>query len=251
MGINLKNRSKLWLASGASVLALGVVGGAAIAAGDGGDGPRAERAAAVSDYLGLPSEDIRDARQGGTSLAQLADQQGVSVDGLEAVIVADASEQLDEAVADGRISEERAEDMLSQLEERVAGSVQSTDAPERDGRRGGGAIREGVSNYLDTPVEEIKEQRQNGTSLAQIAESEGKSVEGLEQAIITAAQEKTAERVESGRLTQAEADERLTELEERVTEKVQSTDAPERGFSGPGGHDGPPPADGADEAGGA
>jgi lambda repressor-like predicted transcriptional regulator len=249
MGINLKNRSKLWLAGGASVLALGVVGGAAIAAGDGGDGPRAERAAAVSDYLGLPSEDIRDARQGGTSLAQLADQQGVSVDGLEAVIVADASEHLDEAIADGRISEERAEDMLSQFEERVAERVQSTDAPERDGRRGGGAIREAVSSYLDTPVEEIKEQRQNGTSLAQIAESEGKSADGLEQAIIAAAQEKTTDAVESGRLTQAEADERLSELKSSVSEMIQSTDAPERGHHGPGGPGGPGGPDGSEAEG--
>jgi lambda repressor-like predicted transcriptional regulator len=239
MGINLKNRSKLWLAGGASVLALGVVGGAAIAAGDGGDGPRAERAAAVSDYLGLPSEDIRDARQGGTSLAQLADQQGVSVDGLEAVIVAEASEHLDDAVADGRISEERAQDMLTQLEDRVSEMVQSTDAPKRDGRRGGGVVREAVTSYLDTPVEEIREAREGGTSLAQIAESEGKSADGLEQAIIAAAKEKTTDAVESGRLTQAEADDRLSELESSVSEMVHSTDAPERGHHGPGGPGGP------------
>lgn len=138
MGINLKQRSKLWLAGGASVLALGMVGGAAIAAGDGNDGRRAERAAAVSEYLGLPSEDVREARQGGTSLAQLAQQEGVSVEGLEAVIVADASEHLDEAVADGRISEERAQDMLSQLEDRVSEMVQSTDAPERGHHGPGG-----------------------------------------------------------------------------------------------------------------
>lgn len=234
MGINLKQRSKLWLAAGASVLALGVVGGAAIAAGDGNDGPGAERAAAVSDYLGLPGEDIREAREGGASLAQLAEQQAVSVDGLEAVIVADASEHLDEAVADGRISEDRAQDMLSELEDRVSEMVQSTDAPQRDGRGGGGVIREAVASYLDTPVDEIREQREDGTSLAQIAESEGKSAEGLEQAIITAAQEKTSDAVESGRLTQAEADERLAELESRVSEMIQSTDAPERDHRGPG-----------------
>ncbi len=235
MGINLKQRSRLWLAAAGSVLALGAVGGAAIAAGDGSDGPRAERAAAVSEYLGLSSEDIREARHGGTSLAQLAEQQGVSVDGLERVIVSQAMEHLDEAAADGRISEERAEDMLSELESRVSEMVQSTDAPERDGRRGGGAVREAVAGYLDTPVEEIREQRHNGTSLAQIAESEGKSVEGLEQAIVAAAQEKTADAVESGRITQAEADERLSELQSRVSEMVQSTDAPERGDKGPRG----------------
>jgi lambda repressor-like predicted transcriptional regulator len=239
MGPNLKQRSKLWLAAGASVLALGAIGGAAIAAGDGNDGPRAERAAAVSDYLGLSSEDIREAREGGTSLAQLAQQEGVSVEGLEAVIVADASEHLDEAVADGRISEERAQDMLSQLEDRVSEMVQSTEAPERDGRRGGGAVREAVTSYLDTPVEEIREARESGTSLAQIAEAEGKTTEGLEQAILAAAQEKTSDAVESGRITQAEADERLSELESSVSEMVQSTDAPERGHHGPGGPGGP------------
>ena len=47
-------------------------------------------------------------------------------------------EGADEAVADGRISEERAQDMLSQLEDRVSEMVQSTDAPERGHHGPGG-----------------------------------------------------------------------------------------------------------------
>jgi hypothetical protein len=69
------------------------------------------------------------------------------------------------------------------------------------------------------------------------------------QALVAAEQERIAEAVADGRLSQEEADERLADLEQRVTERVESE--VERAGSpgrGPGSHDdvgGPPdrPAD--------
>ncbi|MGD9798044.1 MAG: hypothetical protein AB7H43_13000 [Acidimicrobiia bacterium] len=77
----------------------------------------------VAEYLGLSTEEIRDALRDGTSLAELAEQEGKSVDGLVDVIVAAETEAIDAAVADGKLSEERAAEIKDGLEERVADRV--------------------------------------------------------------------------------------------------------------------------------
>ena len=54
---------------------------------------------------------------------------------------------------------------------------------------------------------------------------------------MTAQQERIDQAVEDGDLTQEQADERLADLEERVTERVNSDDWGHRGPGGRGGRD--------------
>src|ERR1043165_1150241 len=54
--------------------------------GPGRGGPLAGSINAVADYLGLTKAELRTARENGTSLAQLATQQGKSVSGLKQAI---------------------------------------------------------------------------------------------------------------------------------------------------------------------
>jgi hypothetical protein len=74
----------------------------------------------------------------------------------------------------------------------------------------------------------------DGTSLADVAQAQGVDVDTLVDALVQAQQDRIAQAVEDGRLTQAEADERLADLEARVTERVTS-DEPIRGHHGRGG----------------
>jgi len=81
--------------------------------------------------------------------------------------------------------------------------------------------------------------RTEGTSLADVAGEQGVEVGTLVTALVEAQQERIAQAVEDSALTQEEADERLADLEERITERVNS-DAPGRrggpdGAGGPGG----------------
>jgi hypothetical protein len=65
----------------------------------------------------------------------------------------------------------------------------------------------------------------DGTSLAEVAEAQDVQIDTLVEALVQAEQERIAQAVEDGRITQAEADERLADLEARVTERVSSEDA--------------------------
>ena len=128
-----------------AVVAL-VVAGGAIAASNGsgaaaastaqrcgpgppGAGPRAGFANAVASYLGLTKAELRTARDNGTSLAQLATQQGKSVAGLKQAIYDAAKSDLDKAVAAGRITAAQETRMLSGLQAHLDDMVNGTGPP--------------------------------------------------------------------------------------------------------------------------
>jgi hypothetical protein len=80
---------------------------------------------AAADFLGLNREQLR-AQLPGTSLAALAQKQGKSTSTLEAAMAAPAKARLAKAVADKKLSQERADQILAKLEkgaERLATHV--------------------------------------------------------------------------------------------------------------------------------
>ncbi len=79
---------------------------------------------AAADYLGLTDAELRNALMEGESLADLAEAQDKSVDGLEDAIVESFSKQLDEAVAAGRITAEQKTEILDRFEAHVPDLVQ-------------------------------------------------------------------------------------------------------------------------------
>ena len=99
-----------------------------------------------------------------------------------------------------------------------------------DGERGEhrGAAIEIILETLGIAADELRDARQDGTSLAELAEAQGVEVATLIDALVSAAEERIAEHVADGDLTQEEADERLAEAEERITDRVNG-EAPERG----------------------
>lgn len=76
----------------------------------------------AAEALGLSAAGLRD-QLGGTSLAAIAAEQGVSVQAVEDAIVAAQEKRLDEAVADGRITDAQAAELLNQLESRAEALV--------------------------------------------------------------------------------------------------------------------------------
>jgi hypothetical protein len=77
--------------------------------------------------------------------------------------------------------------------------------------------------------------KRDGKSLAEIAEAEGKSVDGLEQAILDGAKSALDEAVANERLTQGHADEIYQRLQSVIDELVNGTfPAPRGDRFGPG-----------------
>jgi hypothetical protein len=96
-------------------------------------GPALEGAA---DYLGLTEGELHERLRNGDSLAEIAEAEGRSVAGLKLALVAAAKERLDEAVADGRITAARRDELLEQLESKVDDLVSGEGLPGRPPRFG-------------------------------------------------------------------------------------------------------------------
>ena len=93
-----------------------------------GGGP-ADFANAVASYLGVTKAELKTARDNGTSLAQLATQQGKSVSGLKDAIYADAKAHLDQQVAAGRLTAAQETAMLTDLQSHLDDIVNATGPP--------------------------------------------------------------------------------------------------------------------------
>ena len=66
---------------------------------------------------------IREAHMNGQTLAELIEANGQSVDDFIAAAVSAASERINTAIDNGRITEERAAEMIATLEERLTALV--------------------------------------------------------------------------------------------------------------------------------
>ena len=89
---------------------------------------KAKAHAPVADYLGMTREQLRVELRSGKSLAQIAQAKGKSVDGLVAAIVAPAKARAAKAVSNGRLTQQRADELIARLTERAQALVQRVPA---------------------------------------------------------------------------------------------------------------------------
>lgn len=149
---------------------------------------------------------------------------------LQAALQGAYGARLDAAVATGKITKEQAEAM----KKRSAQGGLPLFGGGHHGGRGPHAAPSfaAVATYLGLTQAELKAQLQSGKSLAEIAKAQGKSVDGLEQALATEMKKKLDAAVKAGKLTQAQADEMQARMTEHLDDLVNGTGR------GPGGHHG-------------
>jgi hypothetical protein len=245
-------RASKRIVAGIASAALVVGGGAGLAeaAQSNGGGPGhapGPASAAVADYLGLTATELRTQVESGKTLADVARAQGKTVSGLEDAIVADAKTHLDADVAAGKLTAAQEATMLADLKSHVDDVVNGIAPAGGPGGRhcgpGGGPFdATAIADYLGLTTAQLRSQLGAGTSLADVAKAQGKTVSGLEDAIVAAATKKLDAAVAAGSLTAAQEASMLADLKSHVDDMVNRTGQP---AGGPRGHHGPPPGIGA------
>ncbi len=187
------------------------------------------RGAAFSDelaeLLGMTTDEIRDAVRSGSSLADLATENGVEPQEIVDVLVAAFEARLDEMVANGRLTAEEAdarkESVIAKIEARVNGEhVDRGHRRHRSDRAARGDRLNAVAELLGLTAEDLRAERREGATIADLAEANGVSVDDVVEVLVAEAAAKVEAAVESGRLDDAEAAEKLAALEERITAAV-------------------------------
>ena len=157
--------------------------------------------------------------------AAVAEKLGVTTAELETAYKEAALERLEAAVAAGRITEAEAAAIRERIE---SGDFMGPHGFGFGGHvHGPGHHLTSAADYLGLTGPELHERLRAGDSLADIARAEGKSVEGLKQALLADAKKKLDHAVDEGMLTATQRDEMLERLEAAVDAIVNGT--PPRG----------------------
>jgi polyhydroxyalkanoate synthesis regulator phasin len=137
-------------------------------------------------------------------------------------------------VDDGSITQDQADEVATTLSDAGVGG------PHGPGGPAGRLALDTAADTLGMTEDDLRTALQeDGASLASVAEAQGVAVDDLVAALVQAARDHVAEEVQEGDLTQEEADQRLADLEARITDRVNSTDlpGPRGGHGHPGGMD--------------
>jgi len=199
------------IAAVAVVAACGIAGGALAASGT--FDPAKERQAFLNDAAG---------RLGTTS------------DKLEAALKAAAIDRVNAALAAGQITQDQANAMKDAINAGTFPLGGAMPLPlggfgiHKVGMAAGfGKVIGAAATYLGMTQDQLLTQLRSGKSLADIAKAQGKTVSGLEDAITSSAQSQLDQAVKAGTLTQAQADQIMSELESHIDDLVNRT------FQGP------------------
>jgi hypothetical protein len=216
-------RWRLLLALGAVL----VVAGGGVAVGATQFSPESESKAVIEDaakQLGVEPEELSDA------LKQALEN------------------RLDEAVDDGRLTEEQAERLKERLEDedfplfRGPGVAPPRLHFHRHGPRLFAAL-EAAARYLGMTEVALRARLRDGKTLAEISREKGKSVDGLIDALVAEKTKRLDEAVAAGRLRKGQRDRIVENVRERVTDMVNGrlpSVVPGRRFRGPHPFGGPP-----------
>jgi hypothetical protein len=175
-----------------------LAGGGTALAGKSGDGERGARCEA--------------------RLAKIAERRGVTVEQLTADIKASLLARVTTALEAGTITSEQA----AKLRQRIAGASLCRRLHRHAVRHAARGMLAAAADYIGLSKAELRQQLP-GTSLSALAQKQGKSIEGLKAAMLSPAKERLAKAVETKRITQARADERLERLEKLVDRLVVRT----------------------------
>ncbi len=186
----------------ALVAALGV--SAVFAQSDGGERPDSEVKdaiheavhTAIADALNMSVEDLEAAKEDGQRLPEIAEAQGVEIETVKAAAEAAKEEAVNQAVADGTLTQEQADHILSGEGRGGRGG--------RSGKFGGNS--EALADALGMTVEELQAAKDEGLTLEEIAEQQGTTIEDVRAAMQSAKEEAINQAVADGTLTQEQAD---------------------------------------------
>jgi polyhydroxyalkanoate synthesis regulator phasin len=197
---------------------------------------------AAAEYLGMDEADVAEALREGKSLADLASDKGKSVDGLTQALREEIREDADQAVKDGALTKDQADRLVEKLSEGVDELVENGGpglqlgfrgpefGPVPSGPPGKGSLPgvflpadplESAADYLGMDRAELREALREGKSLADLAKDEGKSVDGLKQALREAIRKGADQAVKEGVLTNEQADRFVEKFGSAIDELVE------------------------------
>ncbi len=181
----------------------------------------------TADQSNLPVGEVLDALNQGQSLALVAADHGSSGDAVVQEVADRAAALLDEAVANGRITRQQADRLLTRLTERASELVDDTSlGPKIEQQREQQARRllvHATADETGLSFREIIQRVRQGESVAEIAESAGSSGAAVVDQAESLLTERLGHIVAGGHISQEEADSYVAEFRTLAEQMVDET----------------------------
>jgi len=171
----------------------------------------------VADEIGLQPRDILLQMQDGLTLADIITANGGDVNQVITNAVAKLTDEINTAVANGKMTQDRANNLLSNLQDEVTRAINGELFPNTLNR---GAVREATQRILVQAVADathlrppqILAQLRSGSTLADIITANGGDVDAVVNSAVAAATDQINAAVKEGRLGQQQADQLIANL---------------------------------------
>lgn len=140
---------------------------------------------ATADAAGIQAKDVMQDLRAGKSLAQVAQAHGKTSDDVIKAARAKLQDQLKQAVASGRATQNRADAALAQFDQRAPALMNDANLARQIrravvGRRGGAAaLVKATADVTGLQPKDVTQELRAGKSLAQIAQEHGKTADDI------------------------------------------------------------------------
>lgn len=153
----------------------------------------------------------------GTFLGKVAEKLGVSEDQLTTAIKDARIEQVDEAVAEDRLTEEQAAKIKERIQESEYGFGLGPGFGFGRHHRGGAAILDAAAEVLGMEKADlVAALQEEDATLASVAEAQGKSGDTFKTELLAKVKENLDAKVADGTITQERADAKYSKVEENI-----------------------------------
>ncbi|MBB6024840.1 putative DNA-binding ribbon-helix-helix protein [Paenibacillus sp. JGP012] len=199
-------------------------------------GPHAEKLLSV---LGLTKDELKEALKADQSLAEIAAAQKVETQTLIDTLAAAEKEGLQKQLADSKITQTQYDERLASITERISEMVKEKPSalrakkPEHaapglglPGRGLGPEVDRNLdklASLLGVTTSELTSSLKNGDTLAAIASNQKVNVQTLIDQLVTDRTSDLQQELKDGKITQAQYDERVADLTQRITDLVNGT----------------------------
>jgi hypothetical protein len=182
----------------------------------------------VAEATGLEPAALRAQLMDGQTLAALITANDASVEEVSAQILQTLTDAINERVTNGRLTQERADALIAALPEQID-SILNAENPvrtflvERTGPRD--ALLDAIETTTGLERADIRAALAEGKSLSDLLADAGVTVEAFVDEVLAPVQERLAEQVSSGVISQAVADARLNLYRVELIDRLNKAQA--------------------------
>jgi hypothetical protein len=175
---------------------------------------------ATADATKLSPVDIIKQLRDGKTLAEVITAQGANVDTVVSAAVAKATEQINTAVNDGRLGQVQADNLIANLQKLYTAAVNGDTRIHAEKMVVGLAVLRFAAEQTGLKVADIVTEIRGGKSLADVLGEHNIDTTTFISGVVAAAKNRLDKAVANGRMTQNQADKKLEQLQQRLTERI-------------------------------